>query len=707
MVRSHFLNSLPIVAAEIGSRFGVTVLVGGKYAYTDGEQIRLPDPGPNFAELELLGYLAHEAAHVRFSSFRELEHVESAFERDLTNALEDVRIESEMGKIYGGVRGLIDSALGPVLDQHVERLQEGGKVNPGSLIGLYLLAAGEVKMNQSPVFSECMDHAGRKLADLFGAEFVTKLNGVADKMPLMRSTSDAHALALEVIRIVGDLMKDAPKMPLPRKGMPQAGGASEGQPSGSGEGQSQESGDGNSSGNSSGGSSGVLLSEDGPSDSQNASSNGTAREGESKDGSSGKDAGRASDGQDSSGETGTSGSSSSGNAGESSSQSSSVSQGSGSSGSADASDNSDAQGQEDDGAQSSAGAGSTSGGGRRKGSGAGSKKLKDAAAKIRRAAKQALGMKEKDREDSFDFSRAIRKKLEDAASQQGQEPLGAIPNPIEFFTPGDDTVRTGKSVGQSLTKKMALERGQIRYELAQTLAGSLQRSLMGFVQSESRRKAWSADRGQRLSNANLPRVVCGSSRIFERRVETRAVDTAVHVLLDLSGSMHQRQSSCIASALGIVMALMRIPHVNPALSALCRNAFQPVILHGTRNLEASKIALGGLSAYGGTPLATAIGKAAYALKRARTHRHVLIVLSDGVPDNNQTAAARVLIRELEKSGVDVIGIGIEHCPAEANEMKNYFRNFIEATKAEQLPEKLFECARIFLGRDIARDRQAA
>ena len=71
MVRSHFLNSLPIVAAEIGSRFGVTVLVGGKYAYTDGEQIRLPDSGPNFAELELLGYLAHEAAHVRFSSFRE------------------------------------------------------------------------------------------------------------------------------------------------------------------------------------------------------------------------------------------------------------------------------------------------------------------------------------------------------------------------------------------------------------------------------------------------------------------------------------------------------------------------------------------------------------------------------------------------------------------------------------------------------------
>lgn len=64
-------RALPIVAANYAQRFNVPVIIGGTDAKTDGSTIFLPavdTDNPHTANL-LWGYLAHEAAHIRFTDF--------------------------------------------------------------------------------------------------------------------------------------------------------------------------------------------------------------------------------------------------------------------------------------------------------------------------------------------------------------------------------------------------------------------------------------------------------------------------------------------------------------------------------------------------------------------------------------------------------------------------------------------------------------
>lgn len=100
-------RALPIVAANYAQRFNVPVIIGGTDAKTDGSTIFLPavdTDNPHTANL-LWGYLAHEAAHIRFTDFG----VVARSKREpllatLFNIIEDVRIEAAIIDAYPGTR---------------------------------------------------------------------------------------------------------------------------------------------------------------------------------------------------------------------------------------------------------------------------------------------------------------------------------------------------------------------------------------------------------------------------------------------------------------------------------------------------------------------------------------------------------------------------------------------------------------------------
>ena len=95
-------NALPIVAAAYGRRFGVKVHISGDVAYTDGKSIVLPNIPESYPHKDALwGYLAHEAAHVRFTDFS-IDMGEGTV-KSLFNIIEDARIEREMIAVYPGV----------------------------------------------------------------------------------------------------------------------------------------------------------------------------------------------------------------------------------------------------------------------------------------------------------------------------------------------------------------------------------------------------------------------------------------------------------------------------------------------------------------------------------------------------------------------------------------------------------------------------
>ncbi|MGB5830838.1 MAG: VWA domain-containing protein, partial [Thiohalocapsa sp.] len=90
-------QAMPIVAAALGCKFGVSVAIGGAEAQTDGDSIQVPALPPDSALMPVAwGYLAHEAAHVRYTDFAAYRAGVAAGDvlcASLQNILEDVRIE--------------------------------------------------------------------------------------------------------------------------------------------------------------------------------------------------------------------------------------------------------------------------------------------------------------------------------------------------------------------------------------------------------------------------------------------------------------------------------------------------------------------------------------------------------------------------------------------------------------------------------------
>jgi hypothetical protein len=100
-------RALPIVAANYAQRFNVPVIIGGTDAKTDGSTIFLPavdTDNPHTANL-LWGYLAHEAAHIRFTDFGVVARSKhEPLLATLFNIIEDVRIEAAIIDAYPGTR---------------------------------------------------------------------------------------------------------------------------------------------------------------------------------------------------------------------------------------------------------------------------------------------------------------------------------------------------------------------------------------------------------------------------------------------------------------------------------------------------------------------------------------------------------------------------------------------------------------------------
>ena len=118
MKQNRSLNgAFPIVAAALGNSLGVKVRVGGCVAQTDGKTITVPaynQDDPYYKDIAW-GYLAHEAAHVRFSDFDEFARAAtSPIRKTIVNIIEDIRIENGIIKLYPGAKQTIQK-----MDEHL------------------------------------------------------------------------------------------------------------------------------------------------------------------------------------------------------------------------------------------------------------------------------------------------------------------------------------------------------------------------------------------------------------------------------------------------------------------------------------------------------------------------------------------------------------------------------------------------------------
>ena len=184
---------------------------------------------------------------------------------------------------------------------------------------------------------------------------------------------------------------------------------------------------------------------------------------------------------------------------------------------------------------------------------------------------------------------------------------------------------------------------------------ALRTRLQGLLQARTQKRCRIGRRGA-LHPGSLHRLQTGNPRIFRREAEQTGLNTAVHILLDVSGSMSGApivlaRQACFA----VAKALENIKGVNPAVTAFpalaSTSSVFPIMRHGQKVPDSFDI-----NASGGTPLAAALWWIMQTMLFLREQRKIILIITDGVPDS--THAATHAVNVAQKLGFEVNGLGI-------------------------------------------------
>lgn len=275
-------------------------------------------------------------------------------------------------------------------------------------------------------------------------------------------------------------------------------------------------------------------------------------------------------------------------------------------------------------------------------------------------------------EDAFE---ALREELSENACNQG--------DPNYCTVPVAPDMHNDASAGGYLLDEVLSTTSKVRSQL------------QGLVQASRRSKEVARRSGKKLCGKKLSRVVVGDMRVFSTKNPRVKANTAIHILVDLSGSM-SGGSDVIAkqAALAVGLALEGIKGVNPAVTFFGGYAGDPVraaVRHGKSVRQAAGAFAGGFG--GGTPMAEALWYAAFELSKCPEARKIIIPITDGSPDN--PAACTTVINLCDKALIEFAAIGIRY------NVSHLFSNCIVINGVDELRTTLFGLVRDKLTVEVA------
>lgn len=225
----------------------------------------------------------------------------------------------------------------------------------------------------------------------------------------------------------------------------------------------------------------------------------------------------------------------------------------------------------------------------------------------------------------------------------------------------------------------------------------LRARLRGLVQASQDRRDYPRQRGRRVAAARLARSQAGDTRLFVRNRPRIAPNAAVHLLVDVSSSMGKtageasRKRCHIAneSALALAFALEGIPGVAPAVSFFPGRRSAVAVALRPRQSVRRQAGYFDQQPRGGTPMAEAMWFAAHDLLCQPQHRKLMIVLTDGEPDDE--CATRDIVERCQHGGLELLGIGIQTVA-----VKRLFPSSVVIANVADLKVELFEITRRLL-----------
>ncbi|MFA5920801.1 MAG: VWA domain-containing protein [Methylococcaceae bacterium] len=259
----------------------------------------------------------------------------------------------------------------------------------------------------------------------------------------------------------------------------------------------------------------------------------------------------------------------------------------------------------------------------------------------------------------------------------------------EYVMPIGTEPPTDERAGLQLFQKVQGESGKIRA------------ALQGLVQSHSLSSSRPGCRG-RLDGKRLHRLRFGETKVFQRNTVKSAPNTAIHLLLDKSESMGYpvsdqqgqamgtRMPIALEATLALALAFEGIAGVNPGITAFPGNqeegSVYRLLEHGQRIRQ--RTGAFSLAAEGSTPMTEAIWFGAASLLRCREPRKVLMVMTDGQPDD--IVRTLDILQRCRDSGIETVGIGL------GIDVSHLFPVALAINDLQELRTQLFELSKAVL-----------
>ncbi|MFA0356891.1 VWA domain-containing protein [Vibrio breoganii] len=652
-------NSLPLIGAGLGDKLGIHVVVNGDQAWTDGKTICVPNFNVSSKEEKdaVLGFISHEAAHIKFNSFRGISRSQMAgnpLRKAMHNIFEDLRIENAMIDYMIGSRKWLDQ-IWVNLQKEGKRPAVTSQDEPASILCDYLLFTCRVKFRDQVHLQDYLDSAEEALFDVFGWKFQSDLDAlILPKIPKLRSSVAAFNLAQAVVTLLEDFEPEPEQEPEPEDSNDDSN-----QDSNDDSDSSSNSDDSDSSSDSNADTS-EEADTDSPSDEQASNGEDAQTANDEEDTGQGSDDGESSDTQ----------------ADDSTDGSTSAADAEGDTSGSDQGESSNADANSDAGTDSNSGAPQSTP----------SEEQSPSAEDVNFAIASALTAGDEDvKDDMSDFVETMQTL---ASANEASESVG-IPK-FRKFEQGDS------DYGKSLTSRV------------KQTSNNLTSRLQGLVQEETKVRCRTATSGRNLNSRVLYRAATGDPRLFRTKSTKTVIDTIVEVSIDNSGSMDEVDTHSGLTYLQIAkeaqvaltLALSKINGVAVTASAFpVAGQFDEVIEllsegESTKKLAERLYRVDGNGYH--TPTASGLWHSLKKVIQSKKERKVVIMVTDGFPNHGQREPLTQLVQRAERNGITVIGIAIGSIAGYKPEFLQYFRNALFISDVSQLKKELFKVAKDLL-----------
>lgn len=289
--------------------------------------------------------------------------------------------------------------------------------------------------------------------------------------------------------------------------------------------------------------------------------------------------------------------------------------------------------------------------------------------------------------DNSDQADNLRQALEASAAQFEPDTFAQVAEVLSEQAEGHQGV-TPLSLPQA---EQAMLGDEAILTLSASESAQIRARLRGMVQSSQDNRIHAKRQGLRVATHRLAASQAGESRLFIQRQPRIAPNAAVHLLVDISGSMGKpigegnRKYFHVANeaALALAMALEGIPGVVPAVSYFPGIHQEVSIALLPKQTVRHRAACFDQKPRGCTPMAQAMWFAANSLLAQKQKRKLMIVLTDGDPDD--WAATHDIVDRCRRSGFELLGIGIQ-----TRSVEKFFPQSIVINDVKDLKRELFE-----------------